>query len=42
MEHFDPNPIPGGHPLNTRPEPGFDYDDEDYEEDDYGLYGRRT
>ena len=31
---FDPEIIPDGHPLNTRPDPGFDYD-EDFEEEDY-------
>lgn len=34
MEAFDPEIIPDGHPLNTRPDPGFDYD-EDFEEEDY-------
>ncbi len=36
-----PNPIPGDHPLNTRPDPGFEYDDEE-DEDDYGIHSRGT
>ena len=29
MEQFEPNPIPLDHPLNTRPDPGFEYEEEE-------------
>ncbi len=34
MEAFDPEIIPDGHPLNSRPDPGFEYDEEDDYEDE--------
>lgn len=33
MEAFDPEIIPEGHPLNTRPDPGFDYEEDEFEEE---------
>ena len=32
MEAFDPEIIPDDHPLNARPDPGFEYDEEWEEE----------